>query len=58
MNNELFEALENRVNDLLKKYIDLKDECTLLTEENQRLQSERESLKTRVDAILGKLDGI
>jgi cell division protein ZapB len=58
MNHELFEALENKVNGLLEKYITLKDENSRLTEENQRLQSEREGLKSRVDAILGKLEGI
>jgi cell division protein ZapB len=58
MNHELFEALENKVNNLLEKYSALKDENSRLTEENQRLQSEREGLKSRVDAILGKLEGI
>ena len=58
MNHELLEALENRVTDLLEKYMVLKDENNRLAEENHRLQSEREGLKSRVDAILGKLDGI
>ena len=58
MNHELFEALENKVNGLLEKYAALKDENSRLTEENQRLQAEREGFKSRVDAILGKLDGI
>jgi len=58
MNHELFEILENRVNDLLEKYTALKDENSRLAEENHRLQSEREGLKSRVDAILGKLEGI
>ena len=58
MNHELFEALENKVNGLLEKYTALKDENSHLAEENQRLQSEREGYKSRVDAILGKLDGI
>ena len=58
MNHELFEALENKVNNLLEKYTALKDENLHLTEENQRLQSEREGFKSRVDAILGKLEGV
>ena len=58
MNHELFEALENKVNDLLDKYRALQDENNRLAEENQRIQSEREGLKSRVDAILGKVDGI
>lgn len=58
MNNELFETLENKVTDLLGKYAALKDENASLTEENQRFLAEREGLKTRVDAILDKLEGI
>lgn len=58
MNNELFEALENKVSDLLEKYMALKTENTRLMEENQRLQSDREGFKSRVDAILGKLEGV
>jgi cell division protein ZapB len=58
MNHELFEALENKVTGLLEKYTALKDENSRLAEENQRLQSEREGFKSRVDAILGKLEGI
>jgi cell division protein ZapB len=58
MNQELLEALETKVNDLLEKYVTLKDENSRLAEENQRLKSEREGLKSRVDSILGKLDGI
>ena len=58
MNNELLEALENKVNGLLQKYSNLKDENKRLAEENQRLLSEREGLKSRVDSIIGKLEGI
>ena len=58
MNQELFEALENKVAVLLEKYQALKDENYLLTEELKRFQSEREGLKSRVDSILGKLDEI
>ena len=58
MNHELIETLENKVNGLLEKYAALKDDNHRLAEENQRFQSEREGLKSRVDAILGKLEGI
>jgi cell division protein ZapB len=58
MNPDLIETLENKVCDLLGKYSAMKDELARITEENQRLLSEREGLKARVDAILGKLEGI
>jgi cell division protein ZapB len=58
MNQELFETLENKVSTLLEKYSALKDENNRLAEENQCLQQEREGLKSRVDTILGKLEGI
>ena len=58
MDQELFEALEKKVDDLLAKYTALKDENSRLTQDNQRLADEREGLKGRIDAILGKLDGI
>jgi cell division protein ZapB len=58
MNQELLVTLENKVSELLDKYQALKDENYLLTEELSRLQSEREGLKSRVDTILGKLEGI
>ncbi len=58
MNNELLEALENKVSILLEKYSAMKDENARLNEENQQLLTEREGLKSRVDAILGKLDAI
>lgn len=58
MDQELFAALEKKVDDLLDKYSNLKADNTQLAEENQRLRSEREGLKSRVDTILGKLEGI
>lgn len=58
MDQELFAALEKKVDDLLDKYSNLKADHARLAEENQRLKSEREGLKSRVDAILGKLEGI
>jgi cell division protein ZapB len=58
MNQELFEALEKKVDDLLQKYSSLKEENSRLAQDNQRLTDEREGLKGRIDAILGKLEGI
>lgn len=58
MNQELFETLDKKVGDLLVKYAALKEENARLAEENQRFQAEREGLKSRVDVILGKLEGI
>lgn len=57
MDKELFAALEKKIDDLLNKYSDLKADNARLAEENQRLQSEREGFKSRVDSILGKLEG-
>lgn len=58
MNNELMEALEKKIGEVVEKYSALKEENTRLSEELQRLTSDREGLRSRVDAILGKLDGI
>ena len=58
MNQELIEVLENRITEIVEKYSVLKKENASLSEEIQRLASEREGLKSRVDAILGKLEGI
>ena len=57
MDKELFAALEKKVDDLLDKYSDLKADNARLADENQKLQSEREGFKSRIDAILGKLEG-
>lgn len=58
MNKELIELLENRINDVVEKYSVLKAENARLTGEIERFSSEREGLKSRVDVILGKLEGI
>jgi cell division protein ZapB len=58
MNQELFETLDKKVGELLEKYMAVKEENSRLMEENQRFQAEREGLKSRVDTILGKLEGI
>jgi len=58
MNQELIEALENKIGSLVEKYSALKEENVRLNEEINRLANDREEIKSRVDAILGKLDGI
>ena len=58
MNQELIDVLETKIGDILQKYNDLKEENAMLHEEIQRLTNDREGIKSRVDAILGKLDGI
>lgn len=58
MDNELFDALEKRIEILLQEYRSLKHEAVLLKEENERLLKERESFKERVDSIIRKLEGI
>jgi len=54
----MIEALENRVDEILEKYAALKLENARLNEELFRFSSEKEELKSRVDAILDKLEGI
>lgn len=58
MNQELIEALENKIDDIVEKYSVLKAENARLNAELQRLASDREGIKSRIDAIIGKLDGI
>lgn len=58
MNNELLEALEKKIGDVVEKYSALKEENARLNEELQRLSNDRDGIRSRVDAILGKLDGI
>jgi cell division protein ZapB len=58
MNQQLIEVLEKKINEIVEKYSSLKEENALLNEEIKRLSDDREGIKSRVDAILGKLDGI
>ena len=58
MDQELLAVLEKKVNDVVEKYDALKAENARLNEEIHRFSSEKEGLKSRVDAILGKLEGI
>lgn len=58
MNQELITRLENRINEVVEKCAALKQENARLSEEIGRFAAEREGLKSRVDVILGKLEGI
>ena len=58
MNNELIETLEKKIGEFVEKYSALKEENARLNVEIQRLSNDREGLRSRVDAILGRLDGI
>lgn len=58
MNQELVDVLEQKIGDLVERYNALKEENARLHAEIQQSASDREGLKSRVDAILGKLDGI
>jgi len=58
MDSELFEKLENKINDLLASYAAIKEEKQTLEEENRRLQQDREGLKGRIDTILNKLENV
>lgn len=58
MDREIFDVLENRVEALLRDYTSLKRDNVSLREEVQRLQQERENFKSRIDAVLAKLEGI
>jgi len=58
MDAELFDALEGKVEFLLREFSLMKQENALLKEENQRLLTERDVFKSRIDAILKKMEGV
>ncbi|ABL00909.1 cell division protein ZapB [Pelobacter propionicus] len=58
MNHELFESLDSKVSNLVEKYRALKEENSRLSDEIEQLKAERQGFGSRIDAILGKLDGI
>ena len=58
MDMEQFDALEGRVESLLRQFSLLREENSQLKEENERLLKEREVFKSRIDAILKKMEGI
>jgi FtsZ-binding cell division protein ZapB len=58
MDVELISELEKKIGGLLLAYSKLKQENERLHEENCRFVDERSSIKSRIDAILEKLEGI
>ena len=56
MNTDLFDLLEEKIGKLIDKCQALQRENSTLQEENRRLLAEREGFKTRIDAILMKLE--
>ena len=49
MDAEIFDALESRVELLLREFSSMKQENALLKEENQKLLTEREVFKSRTE---------
>ncbi len=58
MSSDLFSVLDERIGNLIEQYALLKRDNEHLREENRRLLAERDGFSTRIDAILGKLEGI
>ncbi len=58
MDNELFDELEKKVDILLDAHIALKQENARLSESNRQLLEQRNGLKSRIDLILKKMEGI
>ena len=58
MSADLFEELEERVTFLLQALNELKLENGRLRQENDRLSEERGGLRSRIDSILKRLEGV
>lgn len=58
MSDDLFDELEGRINSLMNVVGELKLENNRLKNENNRLNEERVGLKSRIDSILKKLEGV
>lgn len=58
MSVDLFDELEGRINSLMNAVEELKLENGRLKNENNRLNEERVGLKSRIDSILKKLEGV
>ena len=58
MDLEQFTILEQKIESLLERHADLQRENGQLREENRRLAEERQGLKSRIDAVLAKLERI
>ena len=58
MSADLFAELEERIASLLRAFNELKLENGTLRLENDRLNEERGGFKSRIDAILKRLEGV
>ena len=58
MNTDLFEELEGRIISLVQAMNELKLENSRLQQENDRFSEERGGFKSRIDAILKRLEGV
>lgn len=58
MNQEFLETLENKITLLLEKYTALKQENERLAQENESFIAGQNAVKARIDALIGKLEGI
>lgn len=58
MDSSLFDELERKVERLLQINMALKQENELLRTENAKLQFDRNGIKSRIDAILEKLQEV
>lgn len=58
MSHDLFDQLEGRLISLMNAVDELKLENVRLKEENARLNEERGGVKSRIDSILKKLEGV
>ncbi|GFO70590.1 hypothetical protein GMLC_41690 [Geomonas limicola] len=58
MSVDLFIELEDRIGSLLQSLDELKLDNGRLQRENERLNDERGDFKSRIDAILKRLEGV
>lgn len=58
MTAEQFDILERKVGALLDAFLGLKKENARLVKENHDLLEERDKVRSRLDAVLAKLEGI
>lgn len=58
MSAELFDVLEGRIVSLMDAMNELKLENGRLRQENDRLNEEKGGVKSRIDSILKRLEGV
>jgi len=58
MTDDLFDKLEGRIVSLVHALNELKLENSRLQQENDRLSEERGGLRSRIDSILKRLEGV